>query len=134
MAEPYSSEAGIGGSYNEVSGSISLEYKRQDYNIYDELKRNGMREGDITKSLDGIISGAGNLAELALTNIVGSGVVPGLSGLREARGITTGEIISERMELAFKGINCVITKRKPMIKNNGIKLPAINLRINFMFV
>jgi hypothetical protein len=38
MAEPYSSEAGIGGSYNEVSGSISLEYKRQDYNIYDELK------------------------------------------------------------------------------------------------
>ena len=74
-------------------------------NIYDELKRNGMREGDITKSLDGVISGAGNLAELALTNIVGSGVVPGLSGLREARGITTGEIISERMELAFKGIN-----------------------------
>ena len=77
-------------------------------NIYDELKRKGMREGDITKSLDGVISGAGNLAELALTNIVGSGVVPGLSGLREARGITTGEIISERMELAFKGI----TKRQ----------------------
>ena len=74
-------------------------------NIYDELKRKGMREADITKSLDGVISGAGNLAELALTNIVGSGVVPGLSGLREARGITTGEIISERMELAFKGIN-----------------------------
>ena len=38
MAEPYSMEAGIGGSYNEVSGSITLEYKRQDYNIYDELK------------------------------------------------------------------------------------------------
>ena len=38
MAEPYSMEAGIGGSYNEVSGSINLEYKRQDYNIYDELK------------------------------------------------------------------------------------------------
>jgi len=74
-------------------------------NIYDELKRKGMREGDITKSLDGIISGAGNLAELALTNIVGSGVVPGLSGHREERGITTGEIISERMELAFKGVN-----------------------------
>ena len=74
-------------------------------NIYDELKRKGMREADITKSLQGVASGAGNLAELALTNIVGSGVVPGLSGLREARGITTGEIISERMELAFKGIN-----------------------------
>ena len=38
MAEPYSSNAGIGGSYNEVSGSIALEYKRQDYNIYRELK------------------------------------------------------------------------------------------------
>jgi hypothetical protein len=38
MAEPYSMEAGIGGSYNEVSGSITLAYKRQDYNIYDELK------------------------------------------------------------------------------------------------
>tara|TARA_B100000683_G_scaffold275466_1_gene326351 strand:- start:379 stop:1557 length:1179 start_codon:yes stop_codon:yes gene_type:complete len=38
MAEPYSMEAGIGGSYNEVSGSITLEYKRQDYNIYNELK------------------------------------------------------------------------------------------------
>lgn len=38
MAEPYSMEAGVGGSYNEVSGSITLEYKRQDYNIYDELK------------------------------------------------------------------------------------------------
>ncbi len=38
MAEPYSMEAGIGGSYNDVSGSITLEYKRQDYNIYDELK------------------------------------------------------------------------------------------------
>ena len=74
-------------------------------NIYDELKRKGMREADITKDLNAVASGAGNLAELALTNIVGSGVVPGLSGLREARGITTGEIISERMELAFKGIN-----------------------------
>ena len=74
-------------------------------NIYDELKRKGMREADITKSLQGVVSGVGNLAELALTNTLGSGVVPGLSGLREARGITTGEIISERMELAFKGIN-----------------------------
>jgi len=74
-------------------------------NIYDELKRKGMREADITKSLQGVASGVGNLAELALTNTLGSGAVPGLSGLREARGITTGEIISERMELAFKGIN-----------------------------
>jgi hypothetical protein len=38
MSEPYSMEAGIGGSYNEVSGSIQLEYKKQDYNIYNKLK------------------------------------------------------------------------------------------------
>ena len=31
--------------------------------------------------------------------------MPGLGGLREARGIMTGEIISDRLELAFKGIN-----------------------------
>lgn len=38
FAEPYSTEAGIGGSYNMVSGSITLEANRQDYNIYTELK------------------------------------------------------------------------------------------------
>lgn len=38
MAEPYSSEAGIGGSYNDMSGSIQLRYKVQDYDIYNQLK------------------------------------------------------------------------------------------------
>ena len=38
MSEPYAMEAGIGGSYNEISGSIELKYKVQDYNIYDSLK------------------------------------------------------------------------------------------------
>ena len=38
FAEPYAMEAGIGGSYNTVSGSISLEPGRQDYDIYTELK------------------------------------------------------------------------------------------------
>ncbi len=37
-AEPYSMEAGLGGSYNTLSGSIELEHNRQDYDIYDELK------------------------------------------------------------------------------------------------
>lgn len=36
-AEPYAMEAGIGGSYGTVSGSIQLEAGRQDYNIYTEL-------------------------------------------------------------------------------------------------
>jgi len=38
FAEPYAMEAGIGGSYNFVSGSISLEMGRQDYDLYTELK------------------------------------------------------------------------------------------------
>jgi hypothetical protein len=38
FAEPYAMEAGIGGSYNFTSGSISLESGRQDYDIYTELK------------------------------------------------------------------------------------------------
>lgn len=37
FAEPYAMEAGIGGSYNSVTGSIQLETGRQDYNIYTEL-------------------------------------------------------------------------------------------------
>jgi len=38
MSEPYAMEAGIGGSYNEHSGSIQLSDGRQDYDIYTELK------------------------------------------------------------------------------------------------
>lgn len=38
MAEPYAVEAGIGGSVNSFSGSITLEPGRQDYNLYTELK------------------------------------------------------------------------------------------------
>jgi len=38
MAEPYAMEAGVGGSYNQSSGSIQLRYKVQDYDIYNELK------------------------------------------------------------------------------------------------
>ena len=37
-AEPYASEAGVGGSYNIFSGSIELEPGRQDYDVYEELK------------------------------------------------------------------------------------------------
>ena len=37
-AEPYSMEAGLGGSYNSVSGSIDLVRQQQDYDIYEDLK------------------------------------------------------------------------------------------------
>ena len=38
MAEPYAAEAGVGGSYNTVSGSIQLVKGQQDYDIYENLK------------------------------------------------------------------------------------------------
>lgn len=38
MAEPYGMEASVGGSYNEVSGSIQLVRNQQDYDIYESLK------------------------------------------------------------------------------------------------
>jgi len=37
-AEPYAMEAGLGGSYDSISGSISLVRNQQDYDIYDTLK------------------------------------------------------------------------------------------------
>ena len=37
-AEPYSQAAGLGGSYNSLSGSIDLVKNQQDYNIYETLK------------------------------------------------------------------------------------------------
>ena len=40
-AEPYGMDAGIGGSYNTVSGSIALTQNTQDYDIYTELKDAG---------------------------------------------------------------------------------------------
>jgi hypothetical protein len=38
LAEPYAMEAGIGGSYNMVSGAISLTDGKQDYDLYTDLK------------------------------------------------------------------------------------------------
>lgn len=38
FADPYASEAGLGGSYNTYSGSIDLNPGQQDYDIYKDLK------------------------------------------------------------------------------------------------
>jgi len=38
FADPYASEAGIGGSYNMYSGSIALIPGQQDYDLYTDLK------------------------------------------------------------------------------------------------
>jgi hypothetical protein len=39
-AEPYAMEAGLGGSYNMLSGSIDLVRNKQDYDLYTDLKDN----------------------------------------------------------------------------------------------
>ena len=44
FADPYASEAGIGGSYNMFSGSIDLVPGQQDYNIYTDLKNNQIKK------------------------------------------------------------------------------------------
>lgn len=46
-AEPYSMEAGMGGSYNMLSGSIALVKNQQDYDLYTDLK-----DGDGTALFD----------------------------------------------------------------------------------
>ena len=38
QAEPYSIEASMGGDYNAVSGSIHLQTRQQDYDLYKDLK------------------------------------------------------------------------------------------------
>ena len=38
QAEPYAMDAGLGGSYNTMSGSIALQKEVQDYDIYKDLK------------------------------------------------------------------------------------------------
>ena len=38
LAEPYSAYSGLGGSYNTMSGSITLKAGQQDYDIYKDLK------------------------------------------------------------------------------------------------
>ncbi|HIL99185.1 MAG TPA: hypothetical protein EYG51_25255 [Pseudomonadales bacterium] len=37
-AEPFASDAGFGGSYNTISGSLQLSASMQDYDIYQDLK------------------------------------------------------------------------------------------------
>ena len=44
FAEPYASEAGVGGSYNTISGSLTLKANQQDYNLYTDLKNSN---GDV---------------------------------------------------------------------------------------
>lgn len=52
QAEPYAMEASLGGSYNTVSGSITLKEKKQDYNLYTELLDPGTLTPLVSSSLN----------------------------------------------------------------------------------
>ena len=73
-------------------------------NVYDNLTSTGSSQ---KSAIDSIQKIGTELLPTALTLMLQTtlGALPGLGGLREARGIMTGEIISDRLELAFKGIN-----------------------------
>ena len=73
-------------------------------NVYDNITSTGASQKSAT---DSILKIGTELLPTALTLMLQTtlGALPGLGGLREARGLMTGEIISDRLELAFKGIN-----------------------------
>lgn len=48
MAEPYANESFVGGTQNPVVGAINLEWGRQDYDLYNELKHTS---GSLTGTL-----------------------------------------------------------------------------------
>ena len=73
-------------------------------NVYDNLTSSGDNQKSAMDSIKRIgTESLPTALTLMLQNTLGA--LPGLGGLREARGITTGEIISDRLELAFKGVN-----------------------------
>ena len=55
-AEPYADQAGVGGAYNTLSGSIALEQGRQDYDIYTELKTINSSGNEVTLFSDEYLS------------------------------------------------------------------------------
>jgi len=73
-------------------------------NVFDNLTADGTNRDSAFDSIRRI--GTESLPT-ALTLMLQTtlGALPGLGGIREARGLMTGEIISDRLELAFKGIN-----------------------------
>jgi hypothetical protein len=52
LAEPYAVEAGLGGTYNSVSGAISLKQNVQDYDLYTDLLDPGTGIPVVSSSLN----------------------------------------------------------------------------------
>jgi hypothetical protein len=73
-------------------------------NVYDNLTSSGANQKSAFESIKNM--GTESLPTALTLMLQGTlGALPGLGGLREARGMMTGEIISDRLELAFKGVN-----------------------------
>jgi len=69
-------------------------------NLFNQLMSAG--EGGDSKALKSLTDGVANM--LRRTQLKTAGALPGLQGLEEAESFRAGRIISNRMELAFKGV------------------------------
>ena len=69
-------------------------------NLYNKLMAAG--EGGDDKTVKNLTDGLANM--LRRTQLKTAGGIPGLQGLEEAESFRAGRIISNRMELAFKGV------------------------------
>ena len=98
MYMPASVTTGYGANYTDTEIGLLTE---QAINTYDQFSSGNFQGGmDEIKAIAPEIADA--IGQLMLNT---AGALPGLSGLKEAAEMKSGVIISDRMELAFKGID-----------------------------
>ena len=68
-----------------------------------EFNRTGKLAAGATAFLDTVPDELKNVAARQILGAIGS-IIPGTQGLEEVAGMATGQIIADRMELAFKGL------------------------------
>ena len=98
MYMPASIKTGYSAQYTDTEiGSIT----NKAMNMYENFARGDMRGGmnEIGNMLPSV---AENISKLMLTT---AGALPGLGGLKAASEMRKGVVLSDRMELAFKGID-----------------------------
>jgi len=97
MYMPQSVQVTYGAQYQDTQiGAISEEA----LNVYNSLVEG--RAGARAELKQAGKNVADSLQQFLLTSV---GVIPGLGGLRETAEMKTGNVIADRLELAFKGIN-----------------------------
>ena len=96
---PQSVQVTYGAQYTDTQiGAITEE----SLNIYNKLAT-GRGSGDMKTQLTNLGENvADGLQNFLLASV---GIIPGLQGLRETAEMKSGQVIADRLELAFKGIN-----------------------------